>query len=193
MVGGQEGAIPVLGPVTGVAAVVGQHHEGGQIIVQATQPVADPGPHARETGILEASGLQVGGLAVHAGLAGHVVDEGHLVDHPAERRDRLGQQFSAGAVGPEFPYRLEPGTQTILEGFDFLAEIRGLTVTLFQLGLVVEQVDVAGGPGHKKLHHTLGLGLKHWAGGLRGGTSGPALTIEHCRQGDSPQATSGTP
>ncbi len=84
VVGGQKGAVPVLGAVAGVAAVVGQHHEGGQIVVQAAQPVADPSPHAREPGILEAGGLQVGGLAVHAGLAGHVVDEGHLVHDLAE-------------------------------------------------------------------------------------------------------------
>ncbi len=66
-------------------------------------------------------------------------------------------------------------------------------MAFFQFGFVVEQVDVAGGPGHEKLHHTLSLGLKHRAGRLRGGTSGPGLTIEHGRQGDSPQATSGTP
>ena len=84
VVGGQESAVPVFGAVAGVTAVIWKHHESGQIVVQATQPVADPGTHAREARILEASGLQVGGLAVDACLAGHVVDEGHLVHDLAE-------------------------------------------------------------------------------------------------------------
>ena len=39
-----------------------------------------------------------------------------------------------------------------------LAEIRRLAVPLDQLGLEVEEVDVAGGPGHEELDHPPGPG-----------------------------------
>src|SRR5262249_45816828 len=46
--GRQEGGVPVLGAVGGVAAVVGQDDEGRQVLVEAAQRVADPAAHAGE-------------------------------------------------------------------------------------------------------------------------------------------------
>src|SRR5258706_9476498 len=47
---------------------------------------------------------------------------------------------------------------TALKKLDFFAGIPGLAGTLLQFGLVVEQVEMAGGPGHEELHDALGLG-----------------------------------
>ena len=61
-------------------------------------------------------------------------------------------------MGPEIPDRLEPRAQPVLKRLDVLAEVRGLAVPPDQLGLEIEQVDVAGRPGHEELHHPPGLG-----------------------------------
>ena len=83
--------------------MVGQYDEGRQIVVHAAEPVADPAPHPREARPVEAGGLQIGRLRVHAGLADHIVHEGHVVHHLAERRHRLAEHLPALAMRLELP------------------------------------------------------------------------------------------
>ena len=90
--------------------------------------------------------------------ADHVVDEGQLVSHIAESRDRLTEQFAAAAVGLEFPDWLEPRSQAILKGLNRLTEVALLAMVFDQGWLVVKQIDVAGGTRHEQLHHPLDLG-----------------------------------
>ncbi len=160
MLGGQKGAVPILGAVRAEAAMIGQNHERRQVFVQAAQSVADPAAHAGKSGPIEPGGLQQGSLAMHAGLADHVVDEGHFVDHLAQRCDYFAQQFAALAVRLKIPNGLHPRAQAVLKRFDRLAKIGRLAMVLEQSGLEVEQIDVAGRSGHEQLHHALGLGRK---------------------------------
>ena len=53
----KEGRRPILGPVGGESAVVGEDDEGGEVVVHAAEPVADPRAHAGEAGAVEAGGL----------------------------------------------------------------------------------------------------------------------------------------
>ena len=79
---------------------------------------------------------------MYAGLADHVVNECHLIDDIAERRDHLAQLLAALAVRLELPDRLEPRPEAVLERLDVLAEVRGLAVLLHQFRLEVEEIDV---------------------------------------------------
>ena len=98
---GKERRVPVLGAVGGEAAMVGQHDERGQVVGQAAQPVADPRAHRGEAGPVEAGRLEQRPLAVHAGLADDVVDEGDVVDDGPQRRDDVAEHLAARAVGLE--------------------------------------------------------------------------------------------
>jgi hypothetical protein len=76
----EERGVPVLHAVRREAAVVGQHDEGRQVVVERAEAVADPAAGAGEAGQLETGRLQQRGGAVHAGLADHVVHEGEVID-----------------------------------------------------------------------------------------------------------------
>ena len=78
--------------------------------------------------------------------------------HGPERRDDVAEHLAARAVGRKSQTGRSHGPEAVLERLDVLAEVRRLAVPLDQLGLEVEQVDVAGGPGHEELDHPLRLG-----------------------------------
>ena len=63
--------------------MVGQHYEGGQILVHAAQSITHPASHAGKTGKLEPSRLQVSGLAVHACFADKIVTAAIAAAKPA--------------------------------------------------------------------------------------------------------------
>ena len=169
--------------------MVGQHDEGRQVVVEGTEAVADPRAGARETGELKPRRLQQRGRAVHPGLAGHIVDESQLVHDLAEGRDDLAEEFAAAAVRPEIPEGTEPRPETILERLDRLAKVAGLAVSLHQLGLVVEEVEVAGRPRHKELHDALRPRRRR---ARRGCCEGP-VAAEHRRERETAETAPGTP
>ncbi len=135
--------------------MVGQHDEGGEILVLRAEAVADPTAHARKAGQVETRRLQQRGLRVNSGLAHDVVDEREFVRDRAEVRDGIAQHFAGLAIRPELPHRFLPRTEAVLKRFDGLAEVAGLAVPLHQLGLEVEEVEMAGGPGHEELNDAL--------------------------------------
>src|SRR5258706_6851828 len=98
MVGRKESRPPVLRSTRPEAAVVRQDDERRQIVVQTAQAIADPGPHAGKPGCLKAGGLQQRRLAMNAGLANHVVDEGDLIDTWAERGGDIAEGLAPMAV-----------------------------------------------------------------------------------------------
>ena len=151
----QEGGVPVLGSVRCKSPVIRKHDEGRQVLVDRSESVADPRPHARESGQLEPCRLKVRRLAVHAGLAHQIVHERHLIDHLPEVGHHIAEWLARLTVRPERPHRFHPRTQPILEGLDRFAEITRLSVTFHQLGLVVEQVEMTRRPRHEQLDHPL--------------------------------------
>ncbi len=137
--------------------MVGQDDERGQVVREAPQAVAHPGPHRGEARAVEPGGLEERPLAVDARLADDVMDERDLVDDRAERRDGSLSILPALAVRLEIEDRPQPRPEPVLERLDGLAEVGRLAVPLDQFGLVVEQVDVAGGPGHEQVNDPLRL------------------------------------
>ena len=66
VLGGEERGVPVFGAVRGEASVIGEDDKGGEIFVQRTQTVTHPCAGTRESGTIESSGLEQGGLGVNA-------------------------------------------------------------------------------------------------------------------------------
>ena len=156
VLGGQKRRVPVLGAIRGKPPVIGQHHKRRQVFVQAAKAVTDPAPHSRKARQLEPGRLQIGRLAVDPRLADEVVDERHVVDTGAQVGHDFRERFARLAIRLELPDRLHPRAEAILERLDRLAEIRRLAVVFLERRLVVEQIDVAGGPPHEELHHAFG-------------------------------------
>ena len=94
---------------------------------------------------------------MHAGLADHIVNKGHVIGTGTERRNGLAQHAAALTIGLELPHRFLPGPEAVLEGLHLFAEVSVFTVVLDQRGFVIKQVDVAGSAAHEKLHHAFRL------------------------------------
>jgi hypothetical protein len=114
------------------------------------------------------------------GFADHVMDEGEVVDDWAEGGDWFAEHFAGLAVGFEVPDRAEPWAETVLEGFDWFAEVARLAVASDEFGFEVEQVEVAGGPGHEELDDAFGA-----RGVLREGEGWGVFAGEERCQGDA--------
>ena len=78
-----------------------------------------------------------------------VLNKGDVIDTIAKRSDDVTQHLARFTVRSKPKRRLHPRAKTILKRFDMFAEVRCLAVMLFQRGLMVKQVDVAGRPAHE--------------------------------------------
>ena len=98
------------------------------------------------------------------------MNESHLIDNAAERRDRFAELLAGLAVRFEVPHGFEPRAESVLEGFDVFAKLGGLAVPLDEFGFEVEKIDVTGAAGHEQLDDALGFrGMVQPAiGALRG-------------------------
>ena len=123
------------------------------------------------------------------------MNEGHFVGHATKGPDRVAEHFAALAIRPEGERRLHPGPQAVLECFDRFAEVRGCAVVFFESRFVVEEVDMAGCPGHEELDHPLGpwavVQLAREHAGIVG--CGKPLCVQQVRQGDAAEAPAGLP
>src|SRR5215831_5911602 len=153
----KEGGIPILRPIAGKPAMIGQHDERRQIVIHAAKAVADPATHTRKSRHLKSRGLQIGSLTMHSRLADHVVNEGDVVYDPAEVCDDFAEEFATLAIRLKFPHWFQPRTKSVLKRFDVLAKIRFLPMPFDQFRFEIKQVDMAGSPGHEQLDDALGL------------------------------------
>ena len=102
---GQKCTVPVFHPVGTKPTMVGQHHERRKVVVHGAKAVAYPTACARKSGQLKSGRLQQRGRGVDPGLADHVVDKRHLVNHPAQGGHRLAKHLPRLPVGLEVPDR----------------------------------------------------------------------------------------
>jgi hypothetical protein len=89
---------------------------------------------------------------VDTGFADHIVEEGQIVDKVPEGFDDVAEMFAALSVLGEAKGGFHPWSESILERFDGFAEVGRLPVMFFQLGFVVPEIHVAGGPAHEELN-----------------------------------------
>jgi hypothetical protein len=85
------------------------------------------------------------------------MNEGHVVDKVTEGFYDVTEMFAALSVLGETEWGFHPWSESILERFDWFAEVGRLPVMFFQLGLVVPEIHVAGGPAHEELNDSFCL------------------------------------
>ena len=183
---GQEAARPI-GRAAADARSRAHHHEGGQFVALAAQPVGHPGAEAGPARLPKA--------AVHEDLRGGVVElvgahafhDGDVVHHRGQSWQHLGDLGAALAVAGEGELRPHHGGVGADEGVALAADHLGWDRFAFhgaQLRLVVEHVELAGGARHEQLDH--GLGPAGKVGRLRGqgapGHRGGSRPLERPRQ-----------
>ncbi len=157
VVGREEAVGEGAASVVGIAAPIGQGHEGGDILVDRAEGVGDPGAHAGKAGKRETGGLEVGGRAVHVRLGGHGHEEGHLVDVPGE----VGKGTADPAAGLSVLRPLKRALHEVAgrahAGLDPHAfpGVERLAVQFLEGGLVVEEVALAGPAIHEELDDPL--------------------------------------
>ena len=160
----QHAAAPEGGAATGAARAALQDDEAGEVGALAAEAVGHPGAHARAAE-QAAAGVHEElrrGVVEEVGLAG--LDEAEVVGNRGRVREHIAHPCSALAVLLELLVMAEEvhAVARAHEGealaFDE-AGGDGLAVEFVELGLVVEELQLAGAAGHEEVDDALGLGL----------------------------------
>ena len=140
----QPAVFPERGAAVVVAVRVAEHDVGGQVLVERAQAVAHPRAEGRPAGEDFSRVDAAQPLRVVVVVAHHRADETDVVGHRADVRQQLGQFHSALAVLPKAEGRAHQqiGLATRLKALDMLR--MPLAAALLQLGLGIEQIDLAG-------------------------------------------------
>ena len=159
--GGQEAAPPAGVAAAGSLAARAEDHEGRQVPGLAAQAVGDPGPQAGPAELLGSGVHQDLAGRVVEGIGGHGLHNGNVVGDTAE----VGQHLRYFGIALAVAAVLELGAQQRGMGVDegrpiALQQLGGRhgPVEPGQLGLVIQQFQVAGSPRHEEKDDVLGLG-----------------------------------
>jgi len=87
---------------------------------------------------LKPSGLQVSGLAVHAGFAHEIMHEGQIIHHFTQRRDGFRQMLAALSMGCEGKGRLHPRPEPVLKRLHVFTKIALLAMMSNERRLEIE-------------------------------------------------------
>jgi hypothetical protein len=117
---------------------------------------------------------------MHTGFADDVVYERDVINDVAQRPNRFAKHLPDLAMLLELEHGLQPRAEAILKSLDVLAEIRRLAMLFDELRLEVEQINVAGRPGHEELDDALSFWFVVFG----------AVT-KHRGEGDPAEATAG--
>ena len=93
----------------------------------------------------------------------HRPDDGDVIDDLGQVRQFVGQLRAALAVSRKAKPRPQHGGIALDKGVTLIADHRGwqrFALELFQLGLVIKQLQLARCAGLEKMNHPLGLGRK---------------------------------
>ncbi len=179
--GGEEPGAPVGGSAGGTLAASGEDDVGGEIAGFATEPVGGPGAEGRAAELLGTGVEEDLGGGVVEGVRVHRLHDAEFVGDGGDVGDELGEFGSGAAVAGELEAGSEEGGVRVDEGGPVTLEEFGggkLAVPLRELGLVVEQLEMAGCAGHEEEDDALGagseMGLARREGIQRGGGSAPA-------------------
>ena len=183
-----------VGPVLGAVdkTVIGQDHEGRQILVLGAQAIDHPGTQggAARHGAAQVHEQAAGGVVVAVGV--ERPNHRHFVDPLAQVREKLGDLDAALS-----PFAEPEGTADIEEfgAFGLVRSAAGnRSVVPGEIRFGVEGVHVAGTPAHEQ--EDAGLGLGRQVGGLGGQRAGgrfrgqQSLSLQQVGQGQPPQTGS---
>ena len=168
MLGGQKAGTPVGRSRRRDTANIGDGDISREVIALAAQGVTEPGTSRRKALKYEAAIHRDAGGAVGIGTRCHRVYEGHIVDPARKMRQHTGDVFArlpAGLKVPGAAHQVAVGT---LKSDIFVSTRQCLATALFELGLVIESVEVGDATGAEDLDHAFGLGREV---GLPAGTA----------------------
>ena len=145
------------------AAAGGKHNKSRQITRLGTETVTEPRTEARSAGL--------GKTGIEKNLPGRVIelirvhrpDDGDVIDDLGQVRQFVGQLRAGLAVSRKAKPRPQHGGIALDKGVTLIADHRGrqrFALELFQLGLVIKQLQLARCAGLEKMNHPLGLGRK---------------------------------
>ena len=154
-------ARPVLGAADRPAGRVEHHHEAGEVLVDAAEPVVDPRTQTGAAG-QDLAGVHLEhGRAVDRRVGRHRVQEGDVVDAGGQVREQVADVLAGLAVLLELPLRPDDPALVLLAASAERLDGDRLAVELVELGLVVEGVDLAGTAVHEEEDDALGPGRQH--------------------------------
>ena len=152
--GRHETTLPVVSPIDGMSARIGENQIRGEVLAFAAESIRDPTPHRRPSGHSRNTAVEVADRDLMP-----VVSRVHRPNHADVIDDRSGvrQKFAhigaAFAVLRELPRRAKQFlTGSIGEAEDDLTAVV-LAVVFGQLGLRVEQVHVSRTAVHEHRDH----------------------------------------
>ena len=158
---GQEAAAPVGIAAARAFLARAEDDEAGQILRFAAQAVADPGPHARPAEDHRPGGHHDLAGSVVERVGGNALDDGQVVHNLGQMGQQFGQLDSRLAMPGELELRAQqPGIRIDERRAIALEQIgRGQFAIKFgELGLVVEELQMARAARHEQKNHPFGLG-----------------------------------
>ena len=137
--------------------MIRQNDKRRKVFIHRSERVTHPAACGRESRAIKTGRLQERALRVNTGFSHQIVNPRNLVHHIAKRRDRLAEHLSGLPIRLKIPHRLEPRSEPVLKRLHMFAKITRLPVMLHKFRFEIEQVQMARGTRHKKLHHALRL------------------------------------
>ena len=151
----QKTRTPVVDTGLRRAARVGDRDISRQVAVLTAEAVRHPRSHAGKSVEREAGRHEILARSVRVCFSGHRMDKADVVRHPANLRDEFRNHLAGLAARFEFPRALCEIALAALKRDQLFRSRHRLTVTLDELGLVVERVEVAAGSGTEDDNYVL--------------------------------------
>ena len=173
--------------------------KAGKVFGFAAEAVGDPRAHAGSAGGLKAGVHKELGGSVIEDVGRHAAQPDDFVDDLAVVWKEFADRHPTLSVALELALTAEEGFVALEEGEALAlhkAFGRSLAVVFAELGLVLEEVELAGGSGHVEENDVLGLGRKgrfssaHRIGRIDGGKFTGLQLPEHGIYGDGAEADS---
>ena len=181
----QEPARPERGPAAEAAS--GAHdHEGGEVLGFGPETVEHPGTEAGASGLREAGIEEDLGRGVVELVGAHRAHQADVVHDFGQMRQHFGDLGARLAVAGELEAGAHHGRIGPDEGIALTPDDRrrqGATLEFGQLGLGVEELQLARGAAHEEVDHPFGRALE-----LRGSWGQRRRTRQGCRRETMPQA-----
>ena len=197
--GWEEAAGPERIAGAGAAWSALEDDKAGKVFGFAAEAVGDPRAHAGSAGGLKAGVHKELGGSVIEDVGRHAAQPDDFVDDLAVVWKEFADRHPALSVALELALTAEEGFVALEEGEALAlhkAFGRSLAVVFAELGLVLEEVELAGGSGHVEENDVLGLCRKGWFAGahrigrIDGGKFTGLQLPEHGVNGDGAEADS---
>ena len=146
--------------VVGQTAGIGQDDERGQVVREASERVAHPGPGRGESRQEKAGVHEKARRPVDVRPRRHRHEKGHAVDVSGDSRQEVAHPAAAVAMLPQWKGGREDGPWSACRRFHTpaTAGVEGPPVVAKEQRFVVEEIHLTGPAVHEQLDHPAGFG-----------------------------------